>query len=90
MKLGLDLRGGVHFLMEVDMNAAMEKLVGQQEESFRSELREERIRYRAIRPMDKNSGVEIVLRSEEQFNDAETLLKNNIQIWTSKKVITTH
>lgn len=75
MKLGLDLRGGVHFLMEVDMNAAMEKLVGQQEESFRSELREERIRYRAIRPMDKNSGVEIVLRSEEQFNDAETLLK---------------
>ncbi len=31
MKLGLDLRGGVH-LMEVDMDAAMEKLVGQQEE----------------------------------------------------------
>ena len=30
MKLGLDLRGGVHFLMEVDMDAAMEKLVGQQ------------------------------------------------------------
>jgi preprotein translocase subunit SecD len=38
MKLGLDLRGGVHFLMEVDMDAAMEKLVGQQEEAFRSEL----------------------------------------------------
>jgi preprotein translocase subunit SecD len=49
MKLGLDLRGGVHFLMEVDMDAAMEKLVGQQEEAFRSELREEKIRYRAIR-----------------------------------------
>ncbi|GAL36054.1 protein-export membrane protein SecD [Vibrio maritimus] len=49
MKLGLDLRGGVHFLMEVDMDAAMEKLVGQQEEGFRSDLREERIRYRSIR-----------------------------------------
>lgn len=42
MKLGLDLRGGVHFLMEVDMDAAMQKLVGQQEEAFRSELREEK------------------------------------------------
>ena len=50
LKLGLDLRGGVHFLMEVDMDAAMEKLVGQQEEAFRSELREAKIRYRAIRP----------------------------------------
>jgi preprotein translocase subunit SecD len=28
MKLGLDLRGGVHFLMEVDMDAVMEKLLG--------------------------------------------------------------
>ncbi|MBD1576689.1 protein translocase subunit SecD [Vibrio sp. S11_S32] len=73
MKLGLDLRGGVHFLMEVDMDAAMEKLVGQQEESFRSELREDRIRYRAIRPAGKD-GVEIVLRNEEQRDQAKTLL----------------
>ncbi|WP_153447653.1 protein translocase subunit SecD [Vibrio algicola] len=73
MKLGLDLRGGVHFLMEVDMDAAMEKLVGQQEESFRSELREDRIRYRAIRPAVKD-GVEIVLRNEEQRDQAKTLL----------------
>ncbi|MGL5336535.1 MAG: protein translocase subunit SecD, partial [Enterovibrio sp.] len=35
MKLGLDLRGGVHFLMEVDMDAAMEKLLNQQEDRFR-------------------------------------------------------
>ena len=55
MKLGLDLRGGVHFLMEVDMDAAMEKLVSQQEEAFRSELREAKIRYRAIRPAEQDS-----------------------------------
>ncbi|RTZ15260.1 protein translocase subunit SecD [Vibrio aquaticus] len=76
MKLGLDLRGGVHFLMEVDMDAAMEKLVGQQEEAFRSELREEKIRYRAIRPSGKD-GVEVLLRNAEQLAEAETLLKKN-------------
>ncbi|MGO1191797.1 protein translocase subunit SecD [Vibrio casei] len=73
MKLGLDLRGGVHFLMEVDMDAAMEKLVGQQEESFRSDLRDERIRYRGIRPIDKD-GVEIVLRNAEQLEKAKSIL----------------
>ena len=76
MKLGLDLRGGVHFLMEVDMDAAMEKLVGQQEEAFRSELREEKIRYRAIRPSGKDA-VEVLLRNEEQLADAERILKQN-------------
>ncbi|NRF31679.1 protein translocase subunit SecD [Vibrio coralliilyticus] len=76
MKLGLDLRGGVHFLMEVDMDAAMEKLVSQQEEVFRSELREEKIRYRAIRPSGKEA-VEVLLRNEEQLADAKRLLQQN-------------
>ena len=75
MKLGLDLRGGVHFLMEVDMDAAMEKLVGQQEEAFRSELREEKIRYRAIRPSGKDA-VEVLLRNEEQLAAAKSLLES--------------
>ncbi|MFV0576938.1 MAG: protein translocase subunit SecD [Vibrio sp.] len=75
MKLGLDLRGGVHFLMEVDMDAAMEKLVGQQEESFRTDLRDERIRYRAIRPSGKDA-VEIVLRSADQVDEAKRVLTN--------------
>ncbi|MCA2491908.1 MULTISPECIES: SecDF P1 head subdomain-containing protein, partial [Vibrio] len=73
----LDLRGGVHFLMEVDMDAAMEKLVGQQEEAFRSELRDAKIRYRAIRPSGKE-GVEVLLRDEEQLAEAKrTLTKNH-------------
>lgn len=75
MKLGLDLRGGVHFLMEVDMDAAMEKLVTQQEEAFRSELREERIRYRSIRPSGKDA-VEVLLRDAEQLADAKRVLES--------------
>ncbi|WP_275440658.1 protein translocase subunit SecD [Vibrio sp. Of7-15] len=74
MKLGLDLRGGVHFLMEVDMDSAMDKLIGQQEEAFRSELREKKIRYRAIRKSGKD-GVEVVLRNAEQLDLAEKELK---------------
>ncbi|GAD90171.1 preprotein translocase subunit SecD [Vibrio halioticoli NBRC 102217] len=74
MKLGLDLRGGVHFLMEVDMDSAMNKLISQQEEAFRSELREEKIRYRAIHA-GKDS-VEITLRNAEQLSQAESLLKS--------------
>ncbi|HHF2882074.1 TPA: protein translocase subunit SecD [Vibrio diabolicus] len=76
LKLGLDLRGGVHFLMEVDMDAAMEKLVGQQEEAFRSELREAKIRYRAIRPSGKEA-VEVLLRNEEQLAEAKAMLEKN-------------
>ncbi|MEZ8880730.1 protein translocase subunit SecD [Vibrio lentus] len=81
MKLGLDLRGGVHFLMEVDMDAAMEKLVGQQEEALRSELREEKIRYRAIRPSGKDA-VEVILRNEEQLAEAKSLLQSKHQDMT--------
>ncbi|RGP86371.1 protein-export membrane protein SecD [Vibrio cholerae] len=74
MKLGLDLRGGVHFLMEVDMDAAMEKLVNQQEEAFRSDLRDEKIRYRAIRPL--SDAVEVTLRDAEQLAQTKLLLES--------------
>ena len=74
MKLGLDLRGGVHFLMEVDMDAALEKLMGQQSEFFRSELRAAKIRYRAIR-VSPDDSAEVVLRSEAQVAQAKPLLE---------------
>ncbi|EOW9392296.1 protein translocase subunit SecD [Vibrio cholerae] len=74
MKLGLDLRGGVHFLMEVDMDAAMEKLVSQQEEAFRSDLRDEKIRYRALRPL--SDAVEVTLRDAEQLAQTKLLLES--------------
>lgn len=73
MKLGLDLRGGVHFLMEVDMDSALEKLITQQEEAFRSELRDEKVRYRSIRPLGTDR-VEILLKDQEQVADAKRAL----------------
>ncbi len=50
MYLGLDLRGGVHFLMEVDMAAAMDQAVERYVTDTKTLLRENKIRYLSVRP----------------------------------------
>lgn len=49
MKRGLDLRGGVRFLMEVDMNTAMAKQQDTLQDTLRSEFRKEKFRYQGVR-----------------------------------------
>ena len=46
MTLGLDLRGGVHFLLEVDMDAALTQRLEVNASAMREMLRDERLRYR--------------------------------------------
>lgn len=48
MVLGLDLRGGVHFVLQVDQRAALEKRVDAYVEDVRVTLRDNRIRYTAV------------------------------------------
>ena len=48
MYLGLDLRGGVHFLMEVDMDAALEKAVTRYKDELGGYLREKKLRYLGV------------------------------------------
>lgn len=74
MKLGLDLRGGVHFLMEVDMGEAIRKMEEAKVADFRSQLREEKIRYAGIR--DNANGIEIKFRDAESLASAERFLKS--------------
>ncbi|WON76217.1 protein translocase subunit SecD [Serratia sp. UGAL515B_01] len=69
MKLGLDLRGGVHFLMEVDMDTALSKLQEQTMDTLRSELREKGIPYAAIRKLE-NNGVEVRFRDDAARDQA--------------------
>ena len=47
MTLGLDLRGGAHFLLQVDMVEALSKRLADESEKIKDMLREERIRYRS-------------------------------------------
>lgn len=74
MKLGLDLRGGVHFLMEVDMGEAIRKMEEAKIADFRSQLREEKIRYAGIR--NNAQGIEIKFRDGESLASAERFLKS--------------
>ncbi len=72
MYLGLDLRGGVHFLMEVDIDQAVEKTESGYLSGIRSALREERIRYLNIR--QPGDGIEIKLRDEEDRQAARRII----------------
>ncbi len=49
MYLGLDLRGGVHFLLKVDMHAALHKTLVEDARALRRDFRHQRIRYRRVR-----------------------------------------
>ena len=73
MKLGLDLRGGVHFLMEVDMDTALGKLQEQNIDSLRSELRDKGIPYATVRKED-NYGLSIVFRDSSARDQAISYL----------------
>jgi len=73
MYLGLDLRGGVHFLMEVDVDAAISQREERYISDFRTVLREERLRYTRIDRHEEEPGVTSGV--EIRFNDAETRAK---------------
>lgn len=74
MYLGLDLRGGVHLLLEVDMEAAVIKAEDRYVEDIRSELRSNRIKYLSVRRRNE-SGVEVRFRSREEFDKAYRLVR---------------
>ena len=74
MYLGLDLRGGVHFLLEVDMEAAINKRAEAIATDLRTQFREERIRQSGI--TRNGTSLEIAFRSEEERAKARDLLRN--------------
>ncbi|RUO31195.1 protein translocase subunit SecD [Aliidiomarina soli] len=81
LKLGLDLRGGVHFLMEVDMEEAMKKIREQMVTEVRSSLREEGIRYSGVE--EDGNDVRITLRSAADLEQANNALRNTYQGYTT-------
>lgn len=68
MKLGLDLRGGVHFLLEVDMETALQTRLEALSSQIKGDLREERIRYRGG---DVEGQRQIVLSFRDEQSRAE-------------------
>ena len=74
MKLGLDLRGGVHFLMEVDMKTAIDKNINDLEQIYKSDLRDAKVRYASVRADLVKQQVVITLRKTEDVAAAIKVL----------------
>ena len=72
MYLGLDLRGGVHFLLQVDMKAALTKSLDSATEDIRSSLREKNIPYTGV----ERDGDALVVK----FRDADARIKGEAEI----------
>jgi preprotein translocase subunit SecD len=77
MYLGLDLRGGVHFLLQVDMRGALQKKLESLSTDTRSQLREKGLRHSGI----ERQGDTIVVRfpNQEDATSARALLNTNLQ-----------
>ncbi|MGD8617699.1 MAG: protein translocase subunit SecD [Gammaproteobacteria bacterium] len=73
MYLGLDLRGGVHFLLEVDMDAAVDLAIERYLSELRTILREAKIRYASIRA--EGTGVRILFRSAADRDKAHDVIR---------------
>lgn len=69
MSLGLDLRGGIHVLIDVDMAAALRNAIELEASTIRRFLRTEKIRYLTVKPIDH--GVEVRFRNAEQRDQAQ-------------------
>tara|TARA_R100001143_G_scaffold26253_1_gene26429 strand:- start:3232 stop:5097 length:1866 start_codon:yes stop_codon:yes gene_type:complete len=76
MNLGLDLLGGVHFLMEVDMETAQRRRMENTMNSIRQELRNERIRSRNL-SLENINLIEARFEDEESRSQARTLIREN-------------
>jgi len=73
MKLGLDLSGGVSFLMEVNMKEAINKAQESLIDDFRTGLRGEKIRYRSVKKV--NEAITVQFRNAEDLANAENFLE---------------
>jgi len=76
MYLGLDLRGGVHFLLQLDTGAAITKRVDNLANDLRSQLREKNIRYGGI--TREGQTIRIRFRDAQTREQARAYVLNNI------------
>ena len=84
MSLGLDLRGGVHFMYEVDMEAAISQALDRYETDFRTMLREAGVRYKTVQR--DGDAVRVVLASEaDRQAAAEIIFETNPELDVTRR-----
>ena len=75
LTLGLDLKGGVHFLMQVDMDTARSQQLDRYVDDLRAALRDERIRYVSVRR--EGNGMLALLRSVEDRDRTRDVIRQD-------------
>lgn len=75
MKLGLDLRGGVHFLLEVDMAKALEQRQESYVTEIRGKLRDKKVPYRSV--AEQGQGFALKFEKTDDREKAEDLLRTD-------------
>jgi preprotein translocase subunit SecD len=83
MYLGLDLRGGVHFLLQVDMKAALDKAAERYVGDFRGSLRKERVSYLGV--SREGQSVQIRFSQASELAKAEKILAKEYPDLTLKE-----
>ena len=76
MKLGLDLRGGVHFLMEVDTQAALNNRQNGTLQDLKRKLRDAKIRYSSLF-VEKDQSITLKVKEESDFDSSTDLIQDN-------------
>jgi len=84
MRLGLDLRGGVHFVMEVDMEKALSQRFSVYMEEFKDRMRDEKLRYASVSG-DYQNGITIVFKDEKTRDDTVTALRREFMDFVVEK-----
>ncbi len=77
MYLGLDLRGGVHFLMQVDMRSFLKKIEDSYADDMRRLLRENKVRYLTVTRAE--GGLEVRFREAAERDKARDILKKELR-----------
>jgi len=77
MYLGLDLRGGVHFLLEVDMDTALKQAEERYINDIRSSFRDAKVRYQSV--AKEAGGIKIVLANDQERIAASEVLNKDFR-----------
>lgn len=85
MKLGLDLRGGVHFLLQVDVDSVLKQRIEGDLRNISQSLRDQHIRYSAL-SRDGDNGIVIQFRDKDTMDNAYHVLAQRFAefVWTKK------
>jgi preprotein translocase subunit SecD len=84
MKLGLDLRGGVHFLLQVDVDSVMKQRVEGDLRGIGQALRNEHIRYSGINRKSDNQ-IMLQFKAQDALNDAYSFVSRSYNEFTWEK-----